>query len=433
MYHDTRSVYSDIHLPEKNNLVTPRPITDLGIRRALKKDGDLAKLKVPPQDEKILGLITQRGEFEKNYWKQRLKNSIAWDTEKNDKDNFRLEKQKNHKAKVEIMREEDRQMVQLKKLNRAKKRLKKKNRLLKELEESNNKTENNLRKQHELREKEIQEMVKWEDEHKEKQEKNWWDLNSREYDRRLQEKAEHDRKRLQAEEKRETIIHDEIQRIARENEEERLYYTKRHVVYEKKAKAGQKALVTKIERRLETAQSNYETHVKERLKEIKDDVAKEDERMKHALKAHSKQEKQQHKRMMKMLQKTQKGIEKANDTLAKAFDSVSKQIQTEREEKEREQRKNMKKLQKDAMRWSKKVNKEIKDRESRMSMEQEKRTKIMEKTRHVAHDTRILRNKLLDRYGAENFDKKVIRVERFHSLGTRPSTQDWNTSNISLL
>ncbi|WAQ93872.1 hypothetical protein MAR_006343 [Mya arenaria] len=340
MYHDTRSVYSDIHLPEKNNLVTPRPITDLGIRRALKKDGDLAKLKVPPQ---------------------RLKNSIAWDTEKNDKDNFRLEKQKNHKAKVEIMREEDRQMVQLKK------------------------------------EKEIQEMVKWEDEHKEKQEKNWWDLNSREYDRRLQEKAEHDRKRLQAEEKRETIIHDEIQRIARENEEERLYYTKRHVVYEKKAKA------------------------------------KEDERMKHALKAHSKQEKQQHKRMMKMLQKTQKGIEKANDTLAKAFDSVSKQIQTEREEKEREQRKNMKKLQKDAMRWSKKVNKEIKDRESRMSMEQEKRTKIMEKTRHVAHDTRILRNKLLDRYGAENFDKKVIRVERFHSLGTRPSTQDWNTSNISLL
>jgi len=37
-------------------------------------------------------------------------------------------------------------------------------------------------------------------------------------------------------------------------------------------RANQKALVTKIERRLETAQANYEKHVQERLHEIKLDV-----------------------------------------------------------------------------------------------------------------------------------------------------------------
>ena len=40
---------SEIHLPEKNNLTTPRPITDSKLRRALKTDDDLAKLNVTPQ------------------------------------------------------------------------------------------------------------------------------------------------------------------------------------------------------------------------------------------------------------------------------------------------------------------------------------------------------------------------------------------------
>ncbi|KAH3718303.1 hypothetical protein DPMN_061106 [Dreissena polymorpha] len=48
MYHETRSVFSDVHLPEKNNLTSPRPITDLGVRRVLKKDHSLASLKIPP-------------------------------------------------------------------------------------------------------------------------------------------------------------------------------------------------------------------------------------------------------------------------------------------------------------------------------------------------------------------------------------------------
>ena len=43
------------------------------------------------------------------------------------------------------------------------------------------------------------------------QEKHWWDVISQEYDRKLREKAEHDRKRLQAAEKREEKIQEEIQ------------------------------------------------------------------------------------------------------------------------------------------------------------------------------------------------------------------------------
>ena len=49
MYHETRSVYSDIHLPEKNNITTPRPITDSKLKRALSKDEDLVKFNVTPQ------------------------------------------------------------------------------------------------------------------------------------------------------------------------------------------------------------------------------------------------------------------------------------------------------------------------------------------------------------------------------------------------
>ncbi|KAH3718392.1 hypothetical protein DPMN_061196 [Dreissena polymorpha] len=433
MYHETRSVFSDVHLPEKNNLTSPRPITDLGVRRVLKKDHSLASLKIPPMDEKILSLMAKRGEFEKTYWKQRLRNSLAWDTEHLESEKLKLQKDQNHRANMEIMREEDRQMVHLKKLNRQKKRLKKKNRLLKELEEASKKTEQQIQKQHELKEKHIHEIAAWEDEHKRQQEKHWWDVNSQEYDRKLREKAEHDRKRLQAAEKREEIIQEEVQRIAKENEEERLYFTKRYVVYERKAKAGQKALVSRIERKLTTAQENYEQQVKERLNEIKQDVKKEEDRTKHALKAQQKLEKQNHKRFLKMLHKTQKGIDEANNTIAKAFEAIATDIKKEREEKEQEQRKKMKKLEKDAQKWSKKIRKEITKRESITKSKQEERSSILEKSRSVAHDSRILRNKLRDTYGAENFDKKVFRVERFHSLGTRPSTHEWNTSTISLL
>ena len=42
-------MYSDIHLPTKNNITTPRPITDSKLKRTLNKDGDLAKLSVTPQ------------------------------------------------------------------------------------------------------------------------------------------------------------------------------------------------------------------------------------------------------------------------------------------------------------------------------------------------------------------------------------------------
>ena len=64
-----------------------------------------------------MSLITKKGEWEKKYWKQRLKNSLAWDTEKEEGDHLKLEKDKSHRMKVEIMREEDRQMVYMKKVN----------------------------------------------------------------------------------------------------------------------------------------------------------------------------------------------------------------------------------------------------------------------------------------------------------------------------
>ncbi|XP_053373657.1 golgin subfamily A member 6-like protein 6 [Mercenaria mercenaria] len=433
MYHDTRSVYSDIHLPEKNNLNTPRPITDLGIRRALKKDDDLKRMMVTPQDEKILSLITKKGEWEKKYWKQRLKNSLAWDTEKEESDHLKLEKDKSHRMKVEIMREEDRQMVHMKRLQRQKKRLKKKTQLLSELEEASKATEKALKRQKKLQAKQIKEMAEKEKEHKENQEKNWWDLNSREYEKKMQEKIDHDKKRLKAEEKREEMIKEEKEKVAHENEEERMYFTERYVVYEKKAKESQKALTARIERRLTTTEKNHNKKLKERYKEIKDDAMKEEERLHHAMKEQKKLEKQQHKRMLKMFQKTQESIEKANTNLSKAFETITTHIKKEREEKEHEQRKHMKKLRKETTKWNKKISKEIQKEEEIMKEKQEDRARMMEQTRNIAHGSRVLRNKLRDTYGAENFDKKVFRVERFHSLGTRPSTQDWNTSSISLL
>ncbi|KAL4222436.1 hypothetical protein ACF0H5_018475 [Mactra antiquata] len=211
MYHDTRSVYSDIHLPEKNNITTPRPITDLGIRKALKKDDDLRSLKIPPKDEKILSLITKKGEWEKKYWKQRLKNSLAWDTEKETDDRLKLEKIKTHRMNIEITREGDRQMVQVKKLERQKKRLKRKNQLISELEKANNATAKALMKQRALKEKALQEMVAKETLHKQQQEKNWWDVNSKEFQKKLQEKIEHDKKRSKADEIRENRIKEEAE------------------------------------------------------------------------------------------------------------------------------------------------------------------------------------------------------------------------------
>lgn len=433
MYHETRSVFSDIHLPEKNNLTSPRPITDLGVRKALKKDNDLKSLKVPPQDEKILALITQRGEWERKYWKDRLKNSLAWDTEKEERDHLKLEKDKNHRMKVEIMREEDRQNVYVQKLQRQKKRLKKKNQLISELEKASKVTARNLKKQKKLKEKALKEMVEKEMELKAQQEKNWWEVNSKEYDKKLKEKIDHDKKRLHADEEREKKVKETKEKISHENEEERMYFTERYVVYEKKFQDSQEKLTARIERRLTTAEKNHEVKVKERLKEIKQDVIKEEERLHHALKEQRKQEKKQHKKMQKMVEKTQENIEKANTTISKAFETIAKQIRKEREEKETEQRRNMKKLQKDAQKWAKKISKDIKKEEEIMKEKQEERQRIMEKTRHIAHDSRILRNKLRDTYGSENFDKKVFRVERFHSLGTRPTTQDWNTSSVSLL
>ena len=39
--------------------------------------------------------------------------------------------------------------------------------------------------------------------------KNWWDVNSKEYEKKYNDHLEHDKKRLQAGVKREEIIHEE--------------------------------------------------------------------------------------------------------------------------------------------------------------------------------------------------------------------------------
>ncbi|KAL4222435.1 hypothetical protein ACF0H5_018474 [Mactra antiquata] len=224
-----------------------------------------------------------------------------------------------------------------------------------------------------------------------------------------------------------------IQKVAKENEEERMYITERHVVYEKKFNDGRKALTSKIERKLSTAELNHDKVMKERFDEIKADAQKEEERLQHAIKERRKQEKKEHKKMMKLFKKTQESIDKANENISLAFEKASEHIKTEREEKEKGHKKKMKKLQKEARKRNKKIAKEIQKEEAIMQEKQMERMKILEQTRHVANDSRMLRNTLKDRYGAEDFDKKLFRVERFHSLGTRPSTQSWNTSSISLL
>lgn len=68
------------------------------------------------QDEKILGLITQRGESEIIQRKQRMKHALAWNQEKLDSDKLKLEKDKHHRANIDLTREEDRQKVVVKKV-----------------------------------------------------------------------------------------------------------------------------------------------------------------------------------------------------------------------------------------------------------------------------------------------------------------------------
>ena len=68
------------------------------------------------EDEKILALITKRGEMERTLKNKRRKARMVWNKEKFDSDELRLEKDMNHRAKVEIIREEDRQITQMKKV-----------------------------------------------------------------------------------------------------------------------------------------------------------------------------------------------------------------------------------------------------------------------------------------------------------------------------
>lgn len=67
------------------------------------------------QDEKILALISQKGERERRHRKSRFKHVLAWQKERDDNDRLNAEKDRNHRMNVELMREEDRQIVQMKK------------------------------------------------------------------------------------------------------------------------------------------------------------------------------------------------------------------------------------------------------------------------------------------------------------------------------
>ena len=68
------------------------------------------------QDEKILALMVKRGEWERKYWKKKLKNAIAWDKEKTASDEHRADTDRQHRACVEASREDDRQSVKLRKV-----------------------------------------------------------------------------------------------------------------------------------------------------------------------------------------------------------------------------------------------------------------------------------------------------------------------------
>lgn len=433
MYHETRSVVSDIHLPQKNNLTTPRPITDSKLRRALRTDDDLAKLNVTPQDEKILALMVRRGEWERSYWKKKLRNSVAWDKEKTANDEQKAEKDRQHREQIMSAREEDRQSFHLKKIAREKKRQEKKRQLENELQMAETKTEKLLTEQQKIKAKELKDRIAKEEKLKETQIKNWWEVNSSEYEKKYADHIEHDKKRLHAGVRRDELIHEETERIARENESERLAYTDRYVEYRRKLHERNKALVVRIDRKLHTAEVNYEKEKMKKEKEIHQIALEENTKLEHAIKTQQKQSKKRQKMTKNMWKKDMKKIHQANDNLVSNLQTTVQHIQEERMKREEEQQKNLKQVRRKLNGWKKKLRKDIKARDNKIIKMQEERLSIMEKTRNVAQDSRNLRNRVLDKYGSESFDKKVFRVQRFHSLGTRPSTQDWNTSSISLL
>lgn len=62
--------------------------------------------------------MVKRGEWERNYWKKKLENSVAWDNEKTTSDEQKASKDRQHRTEIESAREEDRQTLKLRKVNK---------------------------------------------------------------------------------------------------------------------------------------------------------------------------------------------------------------------------------------------------------------------------------------------------------------------------
>ena len=60
--------------------------------------------------------MVKRGEWERKYWKKKLKNAVAWDKEKTASDEYRADTAREHRNSVESHREDDRQSLKLRKV-----------------------------------------------------------------------------------------------------------------------------------------------------------------------------------------------------------------------------------------------------------------------------------------------------------------------------
>ncbi|KAH9520091.1 hypothetical protein Btru_059929 [Bulinus truncatus] len=219
-----------------------------------------------------------------------------------------------------------------------------------------------------------------------------------------------------ASEKKDAKIHQESLKKFLENRQEREQNEQRRKFLRNQEKQNEALVRSSMEIRLNQAEANLSQILDQRNRQLEEQQREEKAKLYRARNAHKRLEDETKEWALSLLEHKKLMETRAQESVTRSTELKALLAQKQRREKELEHQKNLSRLQREDERWRKELEKSLLEKDRKIDELLEEKERIVAQTRALAQLSQTLRDDVKEKYQSDTFDKKVLEAQLYANL-----------------
>lgn len=218
-----------------------------------------------------------------------------------------------------------------------------------------------------------------------------------------------------------------------DNRQERELYEKRKKYMDLQNKQNLAVMQSSMATRLGQAESNLSLVMEQRNQQLEEKHRSEQEKLQRARKAHRQMEIEMDAWRQGLLEHKKMMENRASEVVSRSLELKSWQVKKDRMTKELEQKKNISKIHKEVERWRQDLEKSLSMKDKKVDDLLTEKERTISETRAMAQMSQTMRDDIKEKYVSDTFDKKVLEAQLYSSLYTRAKSPSLkNRSSVKI-